>query len=70
MFKFLKSIDWLGLFLYGAFGTLLDIGGVGVMAQPFIFFALLGILMFVDIRAHNKGLDAGADMVKEVWGIK
>lgn len=70
MIKFLKSLDWLGLFLYAAFGALLSAAGVSVMAQPLTFFALLGILMFVDIRAHNKGLDAGVDITKDVWGIK
>lgn len=66
----LKYVDWVNLVLYGVFGFLLGVVGIGVLTQPLPFFALLGILVFVDIRSHKKGLDKGVEIVKEVWGIK
>ena len=70
MKKFLMSLDWIGMFLYGLFGWLLAFGGIGVLTQPFVFLGLLAILMVVDIRSHTIGLNKGADIVKEVWDLK
>lgn len=70
MKKFLMSLDWIGMFLYGLFGWLLAFGGIGVLTQPFVFLGLLAILMVVDIRSHTIGLNKGADIVKEVWYLK
>ena len=70
MTKFLKSIDWVNTFLYGLFGFLMAYGGIGVLTQPFVFLGLLAILIVVDIRSHNSGLDKGVEIMKEVWDLK
>lgn len=41
--------------LYGLFGLLLSLAGVGVTTQPGMFFALLGVVMFIDIFGHISG---------------
>ena len=64
------KIDWFGMILYGVFGFVLSFGGIGVLEQPLCFFTLLGILIVVDIRAHNHGLDRGVEIVKNVWDLK
>lgn len=68
MLEYLKNMDWLGLFLYGLFGFLLSYGGIGVLTQPLVFFGVLAILVVVDVRAHNAGLDKGVEIMEEVWG--
>lgn len=66
----LKSIDWLSLLLYSAFGLILGISGVSVANNTLNFLALVGILVVVDIRSYMKGLDKGANIVKTVWDLK
>ena len=66
----MKSVDWLALVLYAFFGFVLNISGVGVLTQPLNFFVLLIILMVVDMRSHQEGLNRGVEIVKQVWGIK
>lgn len=66
----LKSIDWLSLFLYVAFGLILGISGVSVTENTLNSLALVGILVVVDIRSYMKGLDKGANIVKTVWDLK
>lgn len=70
MKKFLMSLDWIAMFLYGLFGWLLAFGGISVLTQPFVFLGLLAILMVVDIRSHTIGLNKGVDIVEEVWDLK
>jgi 4-amino-4-deoxy-L-arabinose transferase-like glycosyltransferase len=70
MIKFLKEMDWLSVALYGLFGFLLAVGGIGVLTQPLIFLALLAILIITDLRSHNAGMKIGSDIVKQVWDLK
>lgn len=70
MFDVLKSVNWLNLVLYGVFGALLSIGGIGVLTQPGLFLVLLGILIAVDINSHIKGLNKGIEITRDVWSIK
>lgn len=70
MKDFFKSLDWFGLFFYGAFGLILGISGVSVTENPLGFLALVGILILIDVRSYIKGLDKGADIVKTVWDLK
>ena len=70
MKNFLKHIEWLSLFLYGAFGFILGISGVTVTENTLNFLALVGILVVIDVRSYTKGLDKGADIVKTVWELK
>lgn len=70
MKDFLKSIDFISLFLYCAFGLILGISGISVTDNPLGFLAMVGILLVTDIRSYTKGLDRGADIVKTVWDLK
>ena len=48
--------DLLILLLYGLFGVVLGINGVGVLENPLGFFSSLIILLAVDILSFNRGL--------------
>ena len=48
--------DLLILSLYGLFGVVLGINGVGVLENPLGFFSSLIILLAVDILSFNSGL--------------
>jgi site-specific recombinase len=69
MKEFFKD-NWVSLVLYGLFGLLLGMSGVSITEKPFYFWALTSILVVIDLRSHNQGLNKGAEIVKTVWDIK
>lgn len=66
--EFFSAIDWFNLLMYGLFGFMLSFSGVGVLEHPWNFLTLVAILIAVDIRSHNDGLNRGVEIMKEVWG--
>lgn len=68
--KFFSLYNMLNLALYGIFGYILAACGVGVLSNPLVFFALMGILVYIDCSSFKKGMERGGEITKEVWGIK
>ena len=50
--------DIMSIVLYGLLGVLLSMAGVSVMETPLEFFAILAIVIGIDVNAHYRGMKA------------
>lgn len=68
----MKSFDFTGMALYFAFGIVLSASGhsIGDLTYWLLFILFIASDVHSSNVAYRRGMDAGSEITKKVWGIK